>query len=169
MSTRLGARQVTAPSGTQWRVGRRWFSARQRPRRNRHRGEEGVSTDAAGWFDIPDLGGIDDIGALIIAFIAIVVIAVVVIPLLLFGVELIIVGLLAAAGLVNRFALGRPWLVQAIASGTSDQPRAWEVKGWRGSGRVIDEVADALAAGLEPRLTEQATEILAPPTPITPG
>jgi hypothetical protein len=38
--------------------------------------------------------------------------SVVVIPLLLFGIELLIVGLLIAAGILSRGLLGRPWVVR---------------------------------------------------------
>lgn len=37
------------------------------------------------------------------------VIAIVVVPLLLFGIELIVLGLVVAAGIVGRTLLGRPW------------------------------------------------------------
>jgi hypothetical protein len=163
MTSPFTARRVTAPSGTKWRVGRRWFSPRQRPQLR------GIAGAGNGFDGIPDLGGIDDIGTLIITAVAFVVIVLVLIPLLLFGLELVIVGLLAAAGVISRFLLGRPWLVTAIPGPGDESPRAWEVKDWRRSGRVVAEVAGALASGDEPSPTEPVTEVLATPTRLGAG
>jgi hypothetical protein len=74
----------------------------------------------------------------------------VVVPLVLFGVELMIVGLVVAGGVVARSALGRPWIVVATPSANPAGALAWEVKGWRRSGRLIEEVEAELAAGITP-------------------
>ena len=83
-------------------------------------------------------------------------IALVVIPLLLFGIELILLGLLVAAGIVGRTLLGRPWVVQAVPSSDAADTLAWRVTGWRRSTRLIDEVAASLEAGLDPAPAETA-------------
>lgn len=93
---------------------------------------------------------LEGIEVLLIGIVVLVIVIVVLIPVLLFGLELILVGLLAAAGLATRALFGRPWLVQACPSESSADALAWEVKGWRRSGELIEEVATELAAGQTP-------------------
>jgi hypothetical protein len=118
----------------------------------------GDAADAV--FSVPDLGGFDDLGAAVLALIAVVVIAIVVIPLLLFGIELILLGLLVAASILGRTLLGRPWIVHAALLSGKDEVLTWRVVGWRRSNRLIDEVAASLAAGLDPSPVE-ASELTA--------
>ena len=109
---------------------------------------------------IPDLGGLDDLGAVALVLLAVVAVAIVVIPLLLFGVELILLGLLIAAGIVGRTLLGRPRIVQATPLCPEVEELSWRVVGWRRSNRVIEEVAASLSAGLDPSPAEVAEPIL---------
>jgi hypothetical protein len=79
----------------------------------------------------------------------VVALALVLIPLLLFGVELVIVGCLLAAGILARLLLGRPWLIEAqLIDGA--RILEWQVSGWRRSQRLIEQVASDLEAGREP-------------------
>jgi hypothetical protein len=64
----------------------------------------GDAAEAA--FMVPDVGGLDDLGAAALVLLAVVVVAIVVVPLLLFGIELILLGLLVAAGIAGRTLLG---------------------------------------------------------------
>jgi hypothetical protein len=98
-----------------------------------------------------DVGGAEGLEILLGGSVAAVVVAVIGIPLLLFGIELITLGLIVAAGIVARSIFGRPWIVRATPSANPAGALAWEVKGWRRSARLIDEVATELAAGLTPR------------------
>jgi hypothetical protein len=107
----LRNRVVETPQGVSWRIGRLWVS-RPMPRWRRVRLGDGAS-DAAWNIPIPDVGSIDDLAAVVFVLVGAVVFAVVLIPLLLFGAELIIVGLLIAAGILGRSILGRPWVVRA--------------------------------------------------------
>jgi hypothetical protein len=109
-----------------------------------------------------DVGSFESIEALLAGIVVAAVIAVVVIPLLLFGVELIIAGLLIAGGILARSVLGRPWIVQATPSADPSRALAWEIKGWRRSAQLIDEIATELASGLTP---SPATDR----TPAAPG
>jgi hypothetical protein len=104
-----------------------------------------------------DVGSFEGIEALLAGIVAAVVIAVVVIPLLLFGVELIVAGLLIAGGILARSALGRPWIVQATPSTDLAGALAWEIKGWRRSAQLIDQIAAELASGLTPSLATSRT------------
>jgi len=92
----------------------------------------------------------------VLALVAITVAAVIVIPLLLFGIELILLGLVIAIGITGRTLLGRPWIVKAVplASQAQDRELSWSVVGWRRSNRLIDEVLASLSAGLDPSPAE---------------
>ena len=80
------------------------------------------------------------------------------IPLLLFGIELILLGLVIAAGITGRTLLGRPWIVKAapLASDAQDRELSWSMVGWRRSNRLIDEVVASLSDGLDPAPAEEA-------------
>jgi hypothetical protein len=78
--------------------------------------------------------------------------ALILIPLLFFGVELIIFGLLLGAGLAGQIVLRRPWVIEARSRDPFGAGRQleWRVRGWRNSGKVMDEVAARLESGEEP-------------------
>jgi hypothetical protein len=86
------------------------------------------------------------------------VVAVVVIPLLLFGIELIILGFALAGAILVRGLLGRPWIVQASRGGTTPRVLTWKVAGWGHSARAVEEVAGQLEAGREPLPSEDAPQ-----------
>ncbi len=102
---------MRAPSGQEWRVGRRWIS-RRIPHWRKVRMGKVRAGDAAEVLAIPDFGGLDDIGAAIFIVAAVFVVAIVVVPLLLFGIELIALGLVVAASIVGR----------AFSHGVAGQP-----------------------------------------------
>ena len=147
---KLGPRHVVAPDGAEWCVGRKWTTRRPRLLRRRRSGTASDSLQNLGsvW---PDLGGLD-LGQELLALAAVVALVLVLIPVLFFGLELIILGVLLATGVIARTLLGQPWVVQA----TSTDPLAagrrleWRVRGWRRSRSVIAEIAAELAAGHEP-------------------
>ena len=149
VTVRLDARTVSAPTGTEWRVRRRWVS-RRFPRLRRVSGEAaGEVASQGGWLPI-DIGDAGDLGAWLAAIAVVVLIIFVLVPVLLFGVELIIVGALLASGMIGRLFLGRPWIIEANSSG--GETLTWEVSGWRQSRHALDETARALAAGRESRI-----------------
>ena len=153
MSLQLGPRRVVAPDGVEWRVGRRWLT--RRPRFGRPgRGEIAAESLYNVGPGLPDLGNLDfGEGLLVIA--AVVAVALIVIPILFLGVELIIVGVLLAAGVMARTLLGQPWVVEARSTDplTSGRQLEWRVRGWRQSGELIREVVSDLSAGREPPTT----------------
>jgi hypothetical protein len=108
-------------------------------------------------FTVPDFGGLDDLGVAALALLAVVVVAFVVIPLLLFGIELILFGLLVAAGIAGRTLLGRPWIVHATPLTDQAEGLTWRVVGWRRSTRLIEEVVTSLRAGLDPAPAESSS------------
>ncbi len=74
------------------------------------------------------------------------------IPLLFFGLELIVLGALLAAGVAARVVLRQPWLIEARSSDplTPGRLLEWRVVGWRKSHNLIEQVVSDLAAGREP-------------------
>jgi hypothetical protein len=159
----LRNRVVETPAGVTWRVGRLWVG-RPMPRRRRVR-LGGAASDAAWSMPIPDGGSPEDLAAGVVILVGAVVFAVVLIPLLLFGIELIILGLLVAAGILGRALLGRPWVVRAIPTSGHDPALAWKVTGISRSARVIDEVASSLTQGLPPVPVEAAEVLLTETAP----
>ena len=139
-----------APDGVQWRVGRKWMTRRALLMRRRQSATVSDSLLNLGsvW---PDPGGLD-LGQELLAIAAVVAVVLVLIPILFFGLELIIVGVLLAAGVVARTVLGQPWVVEAVSSDPLSPGRQleWRVRGWRRSQRLIAEVAAELEAGNEP-------------------
>lgn len=134
-----------APDGVEWRVGRRWPTRRFGWTWN-HRG---VAADALSGLG-QGIGGVDfaEGGLVVVGALAAVLIL---IPLLFFGVELIILGVLLAAGLTGRVLLRQPWVIEARSTDpvTSGRQLEWRVIGWRKSRKLIDQVASDLAAGRE--------------------
>ena len=146
MSGIAGPTSVVAPDGVEWRVARRWSSRRFGWTWQRR----GVASDAASSFG-QGIGGVDfgQGGLVVVAALAA---ALILIPLLFFGIELIVLGALLAAGVVSRVVLRQPWVIEATSSDplTSGRHLEWRVIGWRNSNALIDQVASDLAAGREP-------------------
>lgn len=163
MSLRIVGRSATTPAGEQWRVGRRWLP-RPLPRwRRLHTSGAGEAIAEAPW-SMAELTSLDELPVVLLVGIGTLVVLVILVPLLLLGIELILLGFALAAGILARGLLGRPWVVQARprdGAGAEDPQHAWRVVGLLRSGRVIDEVALALESGLAPTPGE-ATETLAP-------
>jgi hypothetical protein len=146
MSLDGGHRTVVAPDGVEWRVGRRWSNRRFGWTWKRR----GVAADAVSGLG-QGIGGVDlQEGALVV--VAVVAAALIVVPLLFFGVELIILGVVLAAGVVGRVLFRQPWLIEARSSDrlTPGRQLEWRVTGWRKSQELIDKVISDLAAGREP-------------------
>lgn len=151
-----------------WHVRRRWAPRhlgsdtiwgrfRHRNRRVRRR------TSELG--DVPDPGCVGDLGETIAVFVVVVVmvlfLALVGLPFLIALGELLLVVLLAAAGLVGRVLFRRPWTVDAV--GPDGQHNVWAIVGWRASGAARALIADRLrATGDVPPDDEVAAGVLAP-------
>jgi hypothetical protein len=135
-------------------VGRSWSNRRVPRWRKARIGKTRAGDAAEAIFTVPDIGGLDDLGVAVLVLLALMVVAVVVIPLLLFGMELILLGLVVAVGILGRTLLGRPWIVQATPLVADAQELSWRVVGWRRSTRLIEEVCASLSAGLDPSPAE---------------
>jgi hypothetical protein len=138
----IRGRRATAPDGTVWRVGRRWWPER-RPRFGRHTVEF-----------VPDFGtldmGVDDvlgfIGVVLLVIAGLLFLFTVLIPLIALGLELIVLLAILTFGITARLLHRRPWIVRArIASGGREV--AFRVVGFRRSGRVRDELARQIETG----------------------
>jgi hypothetical protein len=139
-----------APDGVEWRVGRRWLT--RSPRLNRPRRGEiaGESLNHLG-ANLPDLGSLD-LGQGLLVVAAVVAALLILVPVLFFGIELIILGALLAAGVVTHTVLGQPWVIEArpIDPLVPGRRLEWRVRGWRKSGKAIAQVASDLSAGRNP-------------------
>lgn len=146
----MGSRKATTPSGVEWRIGRRWIS-RPLPRWRGLRSKDTVEDVIDGWaIPIIDVGSFESPVAFLAGAAVAVLFALILLPLILFGVELMVAGLLVALGIASRATFGRPWVVKATPRSGSGEALAWEVQGWRRSGKVVDQIAASLAAGLPP-------------------
>lgn len=141
-------RSVTTPSGTEWTIGRVW-ATRPKPRWRRVNAEGAVS-EAASITPMPD-GGLEELGGWIVIVVGSIVFAVILIPLLLFGIELIVLGFLIALGILGRAFFRRPRIVKATAADGCVE-HTWKVVGMWRSHKVICEIADALASGTSARV-----------------
>jgi hypothetical protein len=141
--------RVRAPDGKTWVVRRRWMPKRPRLRR-RVRANDVIQS--SNW-DIPDLGGIEELGPLGIvvgivgALLFVLVVSTVLIPFLALTIELILVIILFGAGLIGRLLLGRPWRIEATTSGPPEERREIEVAGLRESAQAARDLAKDLEAG----------------------
>ena len=150
MTDTFGKTRITAPDGAEWTVGRRWMT---RNVRRSWKWRRGTSSEllASGNFPGGDWAG-DGVENAVLVVVGVLIVALVLVPLLLFGIELIVVGCVLAASLAGRVVLGRPWTVEARTLGPpgSERHLEWSVPGWRRSGKVIDAIAEDLTAGREP-------------------
>ncbi len=146
MSLGFGPQCVVAPDGVEWRVGRRWPTRRLGWTWKRR----GVASEAISGLG-QGIGGVDFQGGALVVVGALAVLLIL-IPLLFFGLELIVLGALLAAGVAARVVLRQPWLIEARSSDplTPGRLLEWRVVGWRKSHNLIEQVVSDLAAGREP-------------------
>ena len=149
-----------------WHVRRRWAPRhlgshtiwgrfRHRSRRVRRRTTE--------WGDVPDPGCAPDLAEGIVVFVvAIALIAFLIfigVPFLIALGELVLVLVLAVAGVIGRVLFRRPWTVDAV--GPDGEHHAWSVVGWGASGEARHFVADRIVAtGTVPTDEELAASLL---------
>jgi hypothetical protein len=121
----------------------------RRPRFDRARrrdiATESLTDLGSGW---PDLGGVD-LGQGLLVAAGVVAVVLVLVPVLFFGVELVVLGALLAAGVIGRTLLRQPWVVEARSTDplTSARQLEWRVRGWRKSEKLISDVIADLSAG----------------------
>jgi hypothetical protein len=146
MSIQLRPRDVATPDGVEWRVTRRWLSRPVKWDAPRRSSESLRKFDPTWPFFGVDSGSGLVVTAAIVAFVLILI------PVLFFGFELIALGALLAAGLFGRTLLRQPWVIEATSSDPfgSGRQLEWQVRGWRQSGVLMDQVVSDLAQGREP-------------------
>jgi len=139
---------IVGHDGRRWVVRRRWALRRggdtlwagiRRRFAWRWLGERADVLDP-GWL----LGGRVGGAALFVALFVLVV----GVGLVLAIVDVVVLVVVSAAGLVGRVVLRRPWTVEARAG--DGTVRTWKVVGWRASRERLDEIAELLAAGISP-------------------
>jgi hypothetical protein len=150
-------RRVTTPDGTTWTVGRSWVGKRRLKTWAWRR--EGTADGMLWNFPGTIFDGVDLEGGVVV-LIGVVVIALVLVPLILFGIELLILGCILAIGVVSRSIFGKPWTVTAAPAKGNEDTAVWRVRGWRKSAELIDLICTNLRSGDgPPTVTPNATFI----------
>lgn len=135
---------MTAADGTEWTVGRMWFGERQiKSWQWRHKLGSALNDGDASVLDVFD--GLDGESGLVVLA-ALLAIVFIVLPLLLFGLELIILGWALAVGVLSRSLFGKPWTIAAVRSRAKAPSALWRVKGWRASNELITQICVDLEA-----------------------
>jgi hypothetical protein len=138
----IGAKRVTAPDGTAWRVGRRWVPKKPVLWRPSYRASDLPAPDVG-------LGDADGVIAIVFGVIGVILLLLllftVLLPVVVVGIELLLVVVLLVGGLAARLLFRRPWTIRARAS--DGRELAWRATGFRRSGRVRDDIVAALALG----------------------
>ncbi len=139
--------KVTDPSGTTWRISRRWV-----PWRRRSKGWFAKTMD--GTPSMPVVGGDDPVSAVISAVILVILLPFLVVALVVGLIALIELAVLLAVlpvALLARMLTGRHWYVE-MRRGFRPY---WEVDAgsWRASGERILEIAQAVERGHLPHPT----------------
>src|SRR3954447_10942154 len=127
--------RVRAADGHEWTIRRRLLLA---PPRWRRFGGDLRATDAVWWLPDGSSDGLSDLLFWIVLVVFLAIAIVFLLPLIAFLSEAVLLGLAAAA-------VGGTWTVEATADDARDEPRSWNVRGWRGSRRLSRELAERLA------------------------
>jgi hypothetical protein len=137
----VAAQAATDPSGARWRVGIRWL-----PWPLRFRRDARLDPAAVNWLPFgPDAGG----GVtLLLVVVAVVLLLTVALPVVIFAVEVVILAVLAVAGLVGRVILRRPWTI--VARSDRGRVQQWRLTGWGTAQAAVDDIARAIGAAIEP-------------------
>lgn len=98
-----------------------------------------------GGFSFLDL--LDDLFTAVLVAVAVAIFLATVVPAIVFAIELLLVAVVAVAGIVGRSLLGRPWTVEAIDTGSRRVVGSWQVVGFRRAGRVAAAIQAAADAG----------------------
>jgi hypothetical protein len=139
------AAHATDPRGARWRVGIRWL-----PWPLRFRGDARLDPADADWLPF-ELGAGGSLTLLLIV-VGVILLLTLALPIVIFAVEIVILAVLAAAGLVGRVILRRPWTI--VARSDRGEVRQWRVRGWGAAEAAVDDAARAIGAGLEPRIPD---------------
>jgi hypothetical protein len=127
--------RVKAPDGTEWIVGRAWLGKRRPGPFGLHAESTVGSLNGLDFTTLFD--GEDLVSGLLIAVFAVAFVLIMV-PIILFGIELVVVGCLLAIGIVGSTLFGKPWTV--VAKSSAGQVLEWRIRGRRASATLIDRI-----------------------------
>ena len=145
----LVPRHVTSPDGHRWVVSVDWTRRKvQLPSAWRKKdGKRMAMPDACDCVNFGE-GLVSSLVFLVVGLLVLLALWLVVWPLLALAIEASVALSVLVAGLIGRLVFGKPWIVEAV--GGEDRHLRWTVQGVGAAHRVIGEVSDALAAGVEP-------------------
>jgi hypothetical protein len=127
-------------------VRRRWLN-RPVPKIRRSLRETADDTALeAGFETLSATGFTDNVPLAIGIAIAVALLVFLFLPLIGVALEIALLIALLSSGIVGRVLLRRPWTVEAINLDHPRQSAAFAVKGWRRSGRAIDELTTKIPA-----------------------
>lgn len=156
------AKQVTGPAGDEWTVRRSVLRGRDGAgRRWRWRAPAWLG-DVGRMAMIGDLAEIPVVGVvfLVVGLVLLVVFLALFLPFLVLGlIEAVVLGIVAAAGVVLSTLFGRPLLVRADRAAPPRQ-LVWALKGWGASRALRDRVVGAIEVGADPVLAVPDAELV---------
>jgi hypothetical protein len=142
---------VRSPDGDRWRVRRRWADRSFPDPIDSLRESFGEAVEGRGISGLLtpfDFG--NSIGATLAIAAGVLIVCFVFLPLLGVALELIAALAVIAFGVLGKVVLGRPWVVEAADLDDAGRSRTFAIKGWRASGRAVEEIGAAIAAGSPP-------------------
>lgn len=137
--------QVTALDGRTWTVRRRWVPRHASLVRRWWQRKRSRRGDGAGWFDVATGFDLDDLWWVALAVAAIAFLVILGVPIVLALLDVVLLLVLTAGGIVARVLLRRPWTVQATTADGSVLER--QVVGWRRAGDEVRALAHELQHG----------------------
>jgi hypothetical protein len=141
---------VTSPDGHRWEVRRRWADRRLPELRRRFREARREKLDGDALWSLWALDFSSGIVLTIGSLVVLAMLILVLVPLVGVALELGVALLLAAAGVLARLLLGRPWTVEAVDLDDPGRRARYAVRGWRGSTREMETLRRRIAATGEP-------------------
>ena len=97
-------------------------------------------------FELDAGGGI----TVLLVVVGVILLLTVALPVVIFAVEVVILAVLAIAGLLGRVILRRPWTI--VARSDRGEVRQWRVTGWGTAQAAVDDISRAIGAGVEPTI-----------------
>jgi|GEM_PF-1266514 len=134
---------ITSPDGDRWQVRRRWLD-RPVPKIRKSLRTTNDELALEGGLEALSAGVGDSIPLAIGVSIAVALLIFFLLPLVGIALEIALLLMLLSSGIVGRVLLRRPWTIEAVNLDHPQRSAAFAVKGWKQSGRAIDELSKTI-------------------------